>query len=683
MTEYEDRPGADNAEAIEKPSSGAHPHDTPVGYAGSVWSYRDAGWLGAMPLPPGKKFPPPTRFTGHNGAWPDDDQINTWSESEPDDSNLGLRMPYGVIGIDVDAYDTKTGSDTLAEAEKQWGPLPPTYRSSSRPNDNVSGIRFYRVPEDELFCTVIKFGDLGIGDIELIQPHHRYAVVWPSTHPATMGRYRWYDQDGSSMPEGEVPRVDDLPDLPWPWVEALRKDVRDEVFDGSAPNRTMAARQNIDEGRYRDLVALTDTGVPDKVVRIRLDQAISELVGGTNRFETTRDHVAALMRLHAVGRTGVLQSFNELCQAYVIEVSDSRPSALALREFVRFTEGAAALIAAVALPGLGGGNTDPADGGNKFEDQYLDADQLHTLPAPELLIEGVLSRHAYVILRGRDASFKSFIALDWALSLATGKPWQGTATEQIRVLYVAGEGAYGLADRKRAWEEARGVQIDPGWFTVRQSAVNLFRPGPEFDDLLRVVEEGRYGLVIFDTLRRMSTGANENTSDMGVVVDNLDKVKQVTANGSVLAIAHTDKGDNDSRGFSGTEDDADIVWSAKRTKGGSEVTLSCHKMKDGPDGHHFDLSLAPAAGSLVIEPRSLTTGLGTKDGMDSEKVVMAAMEAVFSEAGATASELVKETGRSKTTVYNAMKTLESMGLVTKVKKGKGSKYFLMTAHTNV
>src|SRR5271166_6366919 len=44
------------------------------------------------------------------------------------------------------------------------------------------------------------------------------------------------------------------------------------------------------------------------------------------------------------------------------------------------------------------------------------SDQLDELPAPEPLIEGVLSRHAYGIICGRDATFKTFIALDWALS---------------------------------------------------------------------------------------------------------------------------------------------------------------------------------------------------------------------------------------------------------------------------
>ena len=58
-------------------------------------------------------------------------------------SNLGLRVNYGQIGIDVDAYDAKTGGRTLVEAESRWGPLPPTYRSSSRIDDDVSGIRVW------------------------------------------------------------------------------------------------------------------------------------------------------------------------------------------------------------------------------------------------------------------------------------------------------------------------------------------------------------------------------------------------------------------------------------------------------------------------------------------------------------------------------------------------------------
>jgi hypothetical protein len=86
-----------------------------------------------------------------------------------------------------------------------------------------------------------------------------------------------------------------------------------------------------------------------------------------------------------------------------------------------------------------------------LDDEFLRADQLDELAAPEPLIDGVLTRHAYGIIRGRDQTFKSFITLDWALCLATGTRWQGRATEHVKVLYVAGEGAHSLGVRKRAW----------------------------------------------------------------------------------------------------------------------------------------------------------------------------------------------------------------------------------------
>ena len=203
----------------------------------------------------------------------------------------------------------------------------------------------------------------------------------------------------------------------------------------------------------------------------------------------------------------------------------------------------------------------------------------------------MLTRHAYSVLRGRDHSFKSFIALDWSLCLATGLPWQGRRVEQVKVLYVIGEGAYGLAPRKRAWESARKAAVDPKWFVVRKSAVNLYKPGPAFDHLLARIRSEGYGLVVFDTLRWMSSGANANSSDMGIVVDNLDQVRRATADGSVQLVAHTDKANNDTRGFSGIEDDADIVWATSREPGAREVSLSCTKMKDGPDGHRINLRM--------------------------------------------------------------------------------------------
>ncbi|GEP40603.1 hypothetical protein NPS01_42660 [Nocardioides psychrotolerans] len=239
-----------------------------------------------------------------------------------------------------------------------------------------------------------------------------------------------------------------------------------------------------------------------------------------------------------------------------------------------------------------------------FASLYLSRSQLLNMPTPQPLIDNVLPRHSYVILRGRDQSFKSFVALDWACCLATGKPWQGHTAKPTPVLYVAGEGGYGLARRIEAWEYAWSHLIDDRMLTVRNGALDLHRPGPAFDDLLDVVRRGQYGLVVIDTLRRVSGNADGNSSEMGVVVDNLDRIRQETTDGTVLAVAHTDKGDNDARGYSGIEDDADVVWSVKRDD--MYLALELAKMKDGPDGRTVHLLANKTLDSLTL---SATGGL--------------------------------------------------------------------------
>src|SRR4051812_37793236 len=71
--------------------------------------------------------------------------------------------------------------------------------------------------------------------------------------------------------------------------------------------------------------------------------------------------------------------------------------------------------------------------------------ELLELPPPEWLIEGVIESSALGVLYGPPGCGKSFAALDWALSVATGKAWHGREVRQGAVVYVAGEGTTGVA----------------------------------------------------------------------------------------------------------------------------------------------------------------------------------------------------------------------------------------------
>lgn len=301
-----------------------------------------------------------------------------------------------------------------------------------------------------------------------------------------------------------------------------------------------------------------------------------------------------------------------------------------------------------------------------FDQEFLTRSQLATLPAPDPLIDRVLPRHTYGILRGRDHSFKSFVAIDWACCLATGKAWQGHQAVQVPVLYIVGEGAHGLSKRVDAWEYAWGQTVTDDMLRIRKTALNLHQPGPAFDHLLAHIEQAGYGLVIVDTLRRVSGGADGNGSEMGLVVDNLDRIRRATTNGTVLAVAHTDKGDNDTRGYSGIEDDADFVWAAKRD--GEHLTLDLTKMKDGLDGTRVLLVANSTLRSLTL---SGTDGPAEIDTTPHQLAILDALRIVPSDS-ATSAEIRSVSKLAKTTYYEALEVLVRSGQVIKAKRGRST-----------
>lgn len=324
-----------------------------------------------------------------------------------------------------------------------------------------------------------------------------------------------------------------------------------------------------------------------------------------------------------------------------------------------------------------------------FRSKILGVRELDSIPSKPPLIDGVLPRDSYGIVRGRDASFKSFITLDWAMSLATGRPWQGKKVDQVKVLYVAAEGYSGLILRRDAWETHHGLKACDSWLKILPEPVNLYRDKAGVAALVEYIQEEGFGLVVFDTLRRCSGGADGNGSDMGVVVDAMQEVRLATDGGTVLAVAHTGKSDDDTRGFSGIEDDADFVHSVKRDGTRLVTTLQVEKMKDGPDGHKFDLSLMRVTTgeetSLVVQP----PGGGTSSIFDdieineNDQVFMATMLEHFRHTGTTMPKLIELSGIPKTTAYEVKKRLTEQGFLEIQDKRGQSAFFVNDNHRRV
>lgn len=191
--------------------------DAPVTDYQDVWSlYGSLDWP-ALPLPRGQKWPPPVGFTGRAGVDPTPEQCARFEQDRRyrGTTQTALRMPHTVMGIDRDCYGGRTGAETIREAERRWGALPPGPCSSSR--EDGSSIAFYRVPAQAQLVSEIKFPELNVGHVEIIRRVHRYAVVWPSVHPATGAPYTWRGTAGPDRP----PAVDDLSALPQAWLDGL------------------------------------------------------------------------------------------------------------------------------------------------------------------------------------------------------------------------------------------------------------------------------------------------------------------------------------------------------------------------------------------------------------------------------------------------------------------------------
>jgi P4 family phage/plasmid primase-like protien len=192
-------------------------------YAAHAHSLRKKGYS-PLPLPPGEKFPPPFGWTGalaHMASGPD---VQFWIETEPADANIALRLPDGVIGIDIDQYGEKTGAESVKAAIEKFGRLPSSGRSSARPAP--AGIRLFRVPPGTRLAGTFKAAGLG-PHVDIIQHHHRYLVAPPSIHPEG-GTYGWYTLQNELA---EFPAVEDLPELPEAWIEGLQNVEKEPAVD--------------------------------------------------------------------------------------------------------------------------------------------------------------------------------------------------------------------------------------------------------------------------------------------------------------------------------------------------------------------------------------------------------------------------------------------------------------------
>jgi hypothetical protein len=324
-----------------------------------------------------------------------------------------------------------------------------------------------------------------------------------------------------------------------------------------------------------------------------------------------------------------------------------------------------------------------------LRDRLLCVSQLQNLPPVEPLIGGLLYRGTLAQLSGPPGCYKSFVAIAMSCALAAGKsfgdfivPGAGT------VVYVAAEGASGLAARVSAWCEVWGVDVS----LVQERLFFLDLPlqlGDEGDveQAAQVVRELDADLLVLDTRARCTVGLEENSAtQQGLAIDAADSIR-AAAGCTVLGVHHSSRTGTAGRGSNAWDG---AVWSDLRMEGGGglQATIHCEKHKDVPAGcdHHFALiphtvsselmpnTFEPYRSTLVIS--NATAGLQTMRA-NSQRVVLDIIWNSAPPEGLTGSqviELAKHAGLGKSSVYVALKTLVEEGFVCNVGTPRRSRY---------
>ncbi|MDT0184326.1 AAA family ATPase [Microbacterium sp. ARD31] len=208
------------------------------------------------------------------------------------------------------------------------------------------------------------------------------------------------------------------------------------------------------------------------------------------------------------------------------------------------------------------------------EISFLNDAALDERPETGWLIEDVLPDRGTGILRARDQSFKSFLALSWALQVVV---------DGGKVLYCVGEGVNAFAARRDAWLVHNGYDVDDldGNLHYADRVPNLFTGDAAYDAVLTKARRESYDLIVIDTYARAAAGSDINSQgDQSVVTARVDELKRAI-DGTVLLVAHSQKSDVDSSGSIEIEDARDFVFAMRRKGTEGRATFEVVKQKDG------------------------------------------------------------------------------------------------------
>jgi hypothetical protein len=203
-------------------------------------------------------------------------------------------------------------------------------------------------------------------------------------------------------------------------------------------------------------------------------------------------------------------------------------------------------------------------------------------PAPlRWIIKGWIPDSGVTMVYGESGSGKTFITLDMACHIAAGLQWHEHKTKLGLVVYMAGEGNYGLRQRVTAWCKTHGVQnLDN--LLISNKAIDIDSPAAaaQIINAVREITQDDAVAVFIDTVNNHMSGNENDAKDTRNMLNACNIAARALSAGVCLNhhTGHAAEAKQRARGSSAWKASMDAMILV--AKNDDSIEIACTKMKD-------------------------------------------------------------------------------------------------------
>lgn len=518
------------------------------------------------------------------------DSVNTPEGAAALDFEGGLAIDTGksgIVVIDVDASVTKSGFQNLEKAGISLPETPMTVTT-------WSGGRhfFYRQPASPVGTgqnVPVKDVDFrGMGGCVFAAP----TPVWNSDTRSMTGEYE--------LDQNMIVPVSELPVLPEMFAVLLRNQKAKPRKAAAKGKRREPLREDqkavllgfVD----RDLAEISDaqSGERNEVLgrcTLRLANRFMQL---GDPFEVFRDTVVSAYQ--DSGGTDQEQVLNWCESSWAKALADPMDIPRTMIDEMADDRLARMIADRLAKARINGETAWLLD-----DDAFIDWTE--TPPEPEFWVRGIIPKGEQVILYGKPEAGKTFMGLDWGLSIATERSWFGRSCDPGRVMFMPGEGNARITSRIHAWMDAHRLRPEPGQFLLTRHVPDLMNDRV-VEDLSQQVAEREIDVVFIDTLgRAMAAGGGDISSppDTAHALKNMQMISQYRPKTTPVVLHHPIK-DGSMAGAYNLLAGVDVALLAEVDPDSGDGSLRHAKNKDGEKTIVAEYQWKKSGRSAVLVP---------------------------------------------------------------------------------